>query len=115
MIAFFGDGSKNDGQRLGLKGANLCEMSRFYPSSCLLLLQDFLSLAIVRVVEVPEGFIISTAASIHYDGHIHDKMEKECVEALAQLETLTQRKFGSADGSPLLLSIRASPTKSTRG
>jgi hypothetical protein len=71
-----------------------------------------------RVVEVPQGFIISTEASIGYDGHIHDKLEKECNRALDQLEILTQRKFHSSDPAwsvPLLLSIRASPTKSTPG
>lgn len=32
MITFLRDGSKEDGQKLGLKGANLCEMSKYVPS-----------------------------------------------------------------------------------
>lgn len=29
MISFFDEGTKDDGHKLGLKGANLCEMSKY--------------------------------------------------------------------------------------
>jgi pyruvate, orthophosphate dikinase len=69
------------------------------------------------VVEVPEGFVISTQASIEYDGHIHDKLEGRCHRAIKRLEQLTHRKIenlGEGD-IPLLLSVRASPTLVTPG
>ena len=111
-ITFLRDGSKEDGQRLGLKGANLCEMSKYVPSLyfCHLTLPT-------RVVEVPEGFVISTQASVEYDGHIHDKLEGRCHRAIKKLELLTHRKIENlgANDTPLLLSIRASPTFVTPG
>lgn len=111
-ITFFDEGTKDDGQRLGLKGANLCEMSR------LVIFIDILSTSrFNRVVAVPAGFIISTDVSREYDGRVHDKLEGKCNRALRKLETLTHRKFGllNPDDMPLVLSIRASPTKATPG
>lgn len=71
----------------------------------------------IRVVEVPEGFVISTQASVEYDGHIHDKLEGRCHRAIRKLEQLTHRKIENlgANDTPLLLSIRASPTFVTPG
>jgi pyruvate, orthophosphate dikinase len=65
------------------------------------------------VVDVPEGFIISTSVT----GNITTGIEQECRLALRKLEQRTHRLYDPKNRGeiPLLLSIRGSPTKPVHG
>ncbi len=90
----FGDG-KAEGKSgmkelLGGKGANLAEMSNLG-------------------LPVPPGFTITTAACVHYYSNKNtypDGLAREVEAALAGVEKITGRKFGS-DSDPLLVSVRS--------
>lgn len=95
----FGSTSANK-QLLGNKGAGLAEMSN-------------LSL------NVPPGFTITTDLCKAYhasNGKFPAAFEEELDEAIARLETKTNKIFGSSDGAiPLLLSIRSGAVASMPG
>ncbi len=63
------------------------------------------------MVQVPDGFIISSEASLSYKGEVKQSLKDKFLETLHQLEIRTQRKFNPSNvfETPLLLSIRASP------
>jgi pyruvate,orthophosphate dikinase len=98
----FGDG-KAEGKSgmkelLGGKGANLAEMSNLG-------------------LPVPPGFTITTEACVHYYSNKNtypDGLKKEVEAALAAVEKITGRKFGS-DANPLLVSVRSGARASMPG
>jgi pyruvate,orthophosphate dikinase len=101
-IYFFGngtaEGSKDDKNLLGGKGANLAEMS---------------SLGI----PVPAGFTISTEACIHYfenDGAFPEGFEDELDTHLGRVEEAMGAKFGDPE-NPLLVSVRSGARESMPG
>ena len=98
----FGDG-KAEGKSgmkelLGGKGANLAEMSNLG-------------------LPVPPGFTITTEACVHYYSNkstYPDGLKAEVEQALAGVEEITGRKFGS-DADPLLVSVRSGARASMPG
>jgi pyruvate,orthophosphate dikinase len=98
----FGDG-KAEGKSgmkelLGGKGANLAEMSNLG-------------------LPVPPGFTITTEACVHYYSNKNtypDGLKAEVEAALAAVEKITGRKFGS-DADPLLVSVRSGARASMPG
>jgi pyruvate,orthophosphate dikinase len=92
------EGSKDDKNLLGGKGANLAEM-------CSLKLP------------VPAGFTISTEACLEYykqGKKIPADMQAQVMNALAEVEKLTGKKFGDAN-NPLLFSVRSGARVSMPG
>ncbi len=89
LVYDFTEGSKDQKDLLGGKGANLAEMTNLG-------------------LPVPPGFIISTEACRAYlrDGTTPPELDAEVTEHLTQLESAMHRKLGdSAD--PLLVSVRS--------
>ncbi len=89
-IVPFAEGSKDQRQLLGGKGANLCEMTNLG-------------------LPVPPGFIITTDACRAYlaqNETVPEGMWDEVADALTTLEDEIGRRFGDAD-DPLLLSVRS--------
>jgi pyruvate,orthophosphate dikinase len=99
----FSEGSAEEYDLLGKKGANLCEMFRLG-------------------LPVPHGFVISTEASLDFKNRGGDKLDEELVEeshrGIRQLEKETGKSFGKELHPkspkqqwhavvPLLLSVRA--------
>ena len=92
------DGSAGDVELLGIKGANLHEMS-------------------AHGLPVPPGFTISTDACRHYylnHKHHAESLHDSIAHAVKQLETQTGRGFGD-NIRPLLVSIRAGARVSMPG
>ncbi len=85
----FSEGSKDQKDLLGGKGANLAEMANLG-------------------LPVPPGFIISTEACRAYlaEGREPAQMAEEVTEHLAKLEETMGKKLGQAD-DPLLVSVRS--------
>jgi pyruvate,orthophosphate dikinase len=85
----FTEGSKDDKDLLGGKGANLAEMTRLG-------------------LPVPPGFTISTEACRAYlsTGELPVGLEREIDEHLTALETVMGRALGDPD-DPLLVSVRS--------
>lgn len=92
------DGSKEDKDLLGGKGANLAEMVRLG-------------------IPVPPGFTITTAVCREYlaSGRYPAGLEEQVAEALAWIEEVMGRRFGAADDFPLLLSARSGAAISMPG
>jgi len=93
----FTEGSGEQRDLLGGKGANLAEMTNIG-------------------MPVPPGFIITTEASRAYleAGEITDEIWNEAVERVRELERTTGREFGSAT-NPLLVSVRSGAAISMPG
>ena len=92
------EGSRDDKNLLGGKGANLAEM-------CSLKLP------------VPAGFTISTEACLEYykqGKKISDDIQNQVTTALKEIENLTGKKFGDAT-NPLLFSVRSGARVSMPG
>ena len=86
----FADGSKEQKDLLGGKGANLAEMTRLG-------------------LPVPPGFTITTEACRAYFAageRLPDGLEREVDEALTALEAQTGKRLGAGD-APLLVSVRS--------
>ncbi|HSK26033.1 MAG TPA: pyruvate, phosphate dikinase [Jiangellales bacterium] len=85
----FSEGSKDDKDLLGGKGANLCEMTNLG-------------------LPVPPGFVISTAACRVYleHGSEPDELAHEVEEHLQALEARMGKRLGQPD-DPLLLGVRS--------
>ncbi len=83
------EGSAEQRNLLGGKGANLAEMANLG-------------------VRIPPGFTISTEACLYYTAkHKYpDTLEEQIKENLKKLEQVTNRKFGSRQ-RPLLVSVRS--------
>ncbi|MEW5947495.1 MAG: pyruvate, phosphate dikinase [bacterium] len=89
MVVLFGDCGEETHDRLGLKGASLCMMTR-------------------AGLPVPHGFVITTDVCREFfeRGELPAEAFRQVGEKLGALEELTGLKFGGAD-RPLLLSVRA--------
>jgi pyruvate,orthophosphate dikinase len=99
--SLFGDGkaegSGQDTQRLGGKGANLAEMTRLG-------------------IPVPPGFTISTeaCAAVVGEGRWPEGLADQITQSLARIEEYTGRRFGDAE-QPLLVSVRSGAAVSMPG
>jgi pyruvate,orthophosphate dikinase len=91
------DGSKEQRDLLGGKGANLAEMCRLG-------------------LPVPPGFTITTAVCNHFQQHgdYPAELKSEVEAALAELERLSGKGFGSTE-NPLLVSVRSGARVSMPG
>jgi len=93
----FSEGDATMKPLLGGKGANLAEMTGLG-------------------IPVPPGFIVTTEACVHYSGNgaYPDGLEREIVDHLRALESLTGKSLGDP-AKPLLLSIRSGAVFSMPG
>jgi pyruvate,orthophosphate dikinase len=84
---------------LGGKGANVAEMTR-----------------VLGPERVPAGFTVTTDACVAYmrDGREPDGLEEQVAEAMARLEHMVGKRFGS-DEDPLLVSVRSGARESMPG
>ncbi len=99
-IKEFSEGSRDERELLGGKGANVAEMTR-----------------VLGADRVPAGFTITTEACVAYmeaDGESPDGLEEEVDEALEALEAQAQKKLGDPD-DPLLVSVRSGASVSMPG
>ncbi len=101
-VYYFGggkaDGSADLRELLGGKGANLAEMSHLG-------------------IPVPAGFTISTEICTYYYDHDHrypSELDEQIQQAMAQLESVMDAGFGSAE-NPLLVSVRSGSRSSMPG
>ncbi|MDE8163347.1 pyruvate, phosphate dikinase [Erysipelothrix rhusiopathiae] len=97
-VYMFSEGSAAMRPTLGGKGANLCEMTNLG-------------------LPVPQGFVISTDACLHYyekDHAIAQNILDEIFANLSKLESLTGKTFGGTD-KPLLVSVRSGARVSMPG
>ena len=87
----FSEGSKDDRDLLGGKGANVAEMTR-----------------ILGADRVPAGFTITTEACVAYmkDEEFPDGLAEQVSGALARLEEQAGKTLGD-DEDPLLVSVRS--------
>jgi pyruvate, orthophosphate dikinase len=101
-VYFFGAGEAEGGREmkslLGGKGANLAEMTRIG-------------------VPVPPGFTITTEACKQYlhDGTHPTGLAEQIETNLRLTERTAEKRFGAADGSPLLVSVRSGAAVSMPG
>ncbi len=96
----FSEGSRDQRELLGGKGAGVAEMTR-----------------VLGADRVPGGFTITTEACVAYmdaGGEPPDGLEDEVDEALAALESRTGKRLGDAD-DPLLVSVRSGARVSMPG
>ncbi|MEW8506362.1 MAG: pyruvate, phosphate dikinase [Candidatus Thiodiazotropha sp.] len=95
----FQEGDGKDKKLLGGKGANLCEMTQFG-------------------LNVPPGFVISTAACLDYladeSKTLPESLIKDVHQHMAQVEDATGKGFGDA-ANPLLVSVRSGSAMSMPG
>ena len=98
FVYSFSEGSKDMRSLLGGKGANLAEMTRIG-------------------LPVPYGFTVTTEACTRYyeEGRmIGEDIIEEIYEKLAELEAVTEKKFGDKE-NPLLVSVRSGSVFSMPG
>jgi len=97
FIYTFEEGDSNDRMLLGGKGANLCAMTQIG-------------------LNVPPGFVITTAACLAYleKRQLPDMLMDDVRAHVAGLERKTGRLFGSAT-NPLLVSVRSGSAMSMPG
>jgi pyruvate,orthophosphate dikinase len=96
----FSEGSRDQRELLGGKGAGIAEMTR-----------------ILGPELVPAGFTITTEACVQYmraGGRMPDGLEEEVDAALARLERHVGKQFGDAN-DPLLVSVRSGARVSMPG
>jgi pyruvate, orthophosphate dikinase len=99
-VVDFADGSREQRDLLGGKGANVAEMTR-----------------VLGPERVPGGFTITTAACVEYmrsDGSFPPGLSEQVDEALERLQVQAGRRLGDAD-DPLLLSVRSGARESMPG
>jgi pyruvate, orthophosphate dikinase len=92
FVYAFSEGSKEMGELLGGKGANIAEMTR-----------------IGGPVRVPEGFTITAEACVEYmkgSGRFPEGLDEQLADALSRLEAQSGKRFGDPD-EPLLVSVRS--------
>ena len=97
-VYLFEEGSGDDKELLGGKGAGLAEMTR-------------------AGLPVPPGFVVTTAACNAFyanNKQFPDGMWEQVTEGLRKLEEKTGKGFGSAD-NPLLVSVRSGAALSMPG
>jgi pyruvate,orthophosphate dikinase len=95
----FEEGDGKDKKLLGGKGANLCEMTQIG-------------------LNVPPGFVITTAACLDYLAHedreLPDGLMEQVREQMRNLEEKTGKTFGGEE-NPLLVSVRSGSAMSMPG
>ena len=98
-IVPFAEGSREQRDLLGGKGANVAEMTR-----------------VLGADKVPGGFTITTEACVAYmaAGDAPDGLDAQVGEALAALEEQTGKRLGDAE-DPLLVSVRSGARESMPG
>ncbi|MEO8091818.1 MAG: pyruvate, phosphate dikinase [bacterium] len=99
-IQDFSEGSRDQRERLGGKGAGFAEMTR-----------------VLGADRVPGGFTITTEACVAYmqaDGALPDGLAEEVDQALAALERRTGKALGDPQ-DPLLVSVRSGARVSMPG
>ena len=100
-VFFFGDGkadgTADDKNMLGGKGANLAEMTNL-------------------TIPVPPGFTLTTNLCMDYlaDGVYPNQLEQEVKEAIKKVEMIMNQNFGDME-NPLLVSIRSGARQSMPG
>src|SRR5262245_3617778 len=97
-VYLFEEGSGDNKELLGGKGAGLCEMTR-------------------AGLPVPPGLIVTTEACNAYyanDKNFPDGMWEQVIEALQKIESKVGKKFGDA-ANPLLVSVRSGAAFSMPG
>jgi pyruvate, orthophosphate dikinase len=100
LIYEFSEGSKDQRELLGGKGANVAEMTR-----------------ILGPERVPAGFTITTEASVAYmeaGQEFPDGLQEQVDEALERLERRAEKKLGDNE-DPLLVSVRSGARESMPG
>src|SRR6056297_1594271 len=98
FVYMFSEGDASMKNLLGGKGANLAEMTKMG-------------------MPIPQGFTVSTDACTDYYEHdkvIADAVRTQIDQSLAQLEELSQKRFGD-DSMPLLVSVRSGARASMPG
>ncbi|MCW8888192.1 MAG: pyruvate, phosphate dikinase [Gammaproteobacteria bacterium] len=99
QVFAFSEGDGKNKKLLGGKGANLCEMTQIG-------------------LNVPPGFVISTAACLDYlaseDGELPAGVMDEVHEQVTAIEAATGRGLGNPD-NPLLISVRSGSALSMPG
>ena len=97
FVYSFGQGDGKNKMLLGGKGANLCEMTQIG-------------------IEVPPGFVISTAACLAYQtqGCLPAGLMEQARLQLGEVEQKTGKRFGSPV-DPLLVSVRSGSAMSMPG
>src|SRR3712207_8794752 len=96
----FSEGSKDDRELLGGKGANVAEMTR-----------------ILGADRVPAGFTITTEACVAYmkaDRELPEGLEDQVADALERLEEHAGKTLGDPS-DPLLVSVRSGARESMPG
>lgn len=89
-VYLFSEGSKEQKDLLGGKGANLAEMTKLG-------------------LPVPTGFTVTTEACLYYLNHgdqLTDELKTQVMTAIEQLSAKTGKKFGDLK-NPLLVSVRS--------
>ena len=97
-VYLFSEGNAKMRELLGVKGANLAEMTGLG-------------------LPVPQGFTISTEACTQYyeDGQkINDEIQAQIMEYIEKMEAITGKKFGDKE-NPLLVSVRSGARASMPG
>jgi pyruvate,orthophosphate dikinase len=97
FVYSFADGDGHDKKLLGGKGANLCEMTQIG-------------------INVPPGFVITTAACLEYleADALPDALMSQVSEEILRLQAATGRTFGAGE-NPLLVSVRSGSALSMPG
>ncbi|MDH3895662.1 MAG: pyruvate, phosphate dikinase, partial [Chromatiales bacterium] len=97
LVYSFADGDGHDKKLLGGKGANLCEMTQIG-------------------INVPPGFVITTAACLEYleADALPEALMSQVSEEILQLQAATGKTFGAGD-NPLLVSVRSGSALSMPG
>lgn len=89
-VYLFSEGSKEQKDLLGGKGANLAEMTKLG-------------------LPVPTGFTVTTEACLYYLNHgnqLISDMKDQVMDAVEKLSAKTGKKFGDME-NPLLVSVRS--------
>ncbi len=97
FVYSFADGDGHDKKLLGGKGANLCEMTQIG-------------------INVPPGFVITTAACLEYlaADALPEALMSQVSEEILRLQAATGRTFGAGE-NPLLVSVRSGSALSMPG
>src|ERR671915_2343556 len=100
LIYEFSEGSKDQRELLGGKGANVAEMTR-----------------VLGADRVPAGFTITTEACVAYmnsGGEFPEGLDEQVAEALERLEEQAEKTLGDGE-DPLLVSVRSGARESMPG
>ena len=97
LVYSFADGDGHDKKLLGGKGAHLCEMTQIG-------------------INVPPGFVITTAACLEYleADALPEALMSQVSEEILRLQAATGKTFGAGD-NPLLVSVRSGSALSMPG